>query len=253
MELFFVKALAALVLPPGVNIVLGIIGLALWRRARVVSAVLLAIAIVTLGLLSVPRVADLLYASVESFAPRPPGAAVAEGVGAIVVLAGGRMANAPEYGGETVSGYSLERLRYGARLSRETGLPLLLSGGRVYDEPASEASLMRDVLVDELGVPVRWLEETSRNTAENARYSAEILATENIAAIILVTHAAHMPRSVQAFESQGVQVYAAPTAYRSGNRPGAGLTDWLPSADALERSRAALHERLGSVWYNIRY
>jgi uncharacterized SAM-binding protein YcdF (DUF218 family) len=252
-ETVLVKAVAALVLPPGGNIVLGIIGLALWRRARAVSAVLLAIAIVTLCLLSVPRVADLLYASVESFEPRLPGAVVAEDVGAIVVLAGGRMANAPEYGGETVGRYSLERLRYGARLSRETGLPLLLSGGSVHDEPASEASLMRDVLVDELGVPVRWLEETSRNTAENARYSAEILAAESIAAIILVTHAAHMPRAVQVFENHGVRVYAAPTAYRIGNPAGGGLLDWLPSANALERSRAALHELLGSVWYRIRY
>ena len=112
---------------------------------------------------------------------------------------------------------------------------------------------MRDVLVDELGVPVRWLEETSRNTAENARYSAEILARENVAGIILVTHAAHMPRAVQAFEGQGLQVYAAPTAYRSGGGGRAGLLDWLPSADALQRSRAGLHELLGRVWYSIRY
>ena len=68
-----------------------------------------------------------------------------------------------------------------------------------------------------------------------------------------MTHAAHMPRAVQAFENEGIQVYAAPTAHRSGNRAGAGILDWLPNAEALRRSRVALHERLGSVWYRMRY
>ena len=39
---------------------------------------------------------------------------------AIVVLGGGRRAHAPEYEGETVSPATLERMRYGARLHRET-------------------------------------------------------------------------------------------------------------------------------------
>lgn len=251
MELALVKVVAALVLPPGGNLVLGLLGLALLRRARWLGAILLTVSIVTLAIFSIPRVADALYASLERFDARSPGAAVAEDVGAIVVLAGGR-AYAPEYGGETVADRSLERLRYGARLHRETGLPLLLSGGRVHDEPVSEAALMRDVLVNELATPVRWVEESSRNTAENASYSAAMLAGADVTAVILVTHAAHMPRAVQAFENAGIQVYAAPTGFRGGGGP-AKLGDWLPSADGLERSRAALHERLGSIWYRVRY
>lgn len=252
MELVLVKSVAALVLPPGGNIVLGMVGLALWRRSRVLAAVLLSVSLVGLWLLSTPKLAGALYASVERVEPRPLGAPVAEGVGAIVVLAGGR-SHGPEYGGDTVGPYSLERLRYGARLHRETGLPLLVSGGRVYDEPASEASLMGEVLTNELGVPVRWLEESSRNTAENARESAAMLAAENIRAIILVTHAAHMPRAIREFENQGLQVHGAPTGYRTGREAPPRITDWLPSADALALSRAALHERLGSLWYRIRY
>ena len=41
MELILVKAAAALALPPGGNIVLGIAGLVLWRRARVLAAILI--------------------------------------------------------------------------------------------------------------------------------------------------------------------------------------------------------------------
>jgi uncharacterized SAM-binding protein YcdF (DUF218 family) len=253
MELLLVKAMAALVLPPGGNIVLGIVGLALWRRLRVLAVSLLTISLVALYFFSTAGVSDALFEGVESFAPRLPNAVVADDIGAIVVLGGGRNRNAPEYGGETVNFTSLERLRYAARLQRETGLPLLVSGGRVFEEATSEASLMRDVLVNELDVPVRWLEVRSRTTVENARYTAEILSRENVAAIILVTHAAHMPRAVEAFEKQGVRVYAAPTGRRAGNRANAGVYDWLPSSAALDRSRIALHELLGGIWYRIRY
>ena len=254
MGILLTKIAAALILPPGGNLLLGVAGLALWRRAKFIAVLLFAASFVSLTILSMPRVADALFEAVVRFPARLPGAALAEDVGAIVVLAGGRNANAPEYGGETVAFPSLVRLRYGARLQRETGLPLLVSGGRVHGgEPASEAALIKGVLERELNVPVRWLEERSRNTAENASYSAELLREENIAAVILVTSAAHMPRAVEVFEGQGVRVTAAPTGRRTGNRAAAGVLDWLPSARALDKSRIALHELVGQLWYRIRY
>ncbi len=62
-----------------------------------------------------------------------------------------------------------------------------------------------------------------------------------------------MPRAVEVFEGQGVRVTAAPTGRRTRNRAGAGVLDWLPSARALDRSRIALHELVGRLWYRIRY
>ena len=254
MGVLLTKIAATLVLPPGGNLLLCGIGLLLWRRARALAITLFVASCVTLYLLSMPRVADALFTAVESYPARLPGTPVGEDIGAIVVLGGGRNGNAPEYGGETIAFPSLVRARYGARLQRETGLPLLLSGGRVYGtEPTSEAALMKGVLEDELHVPVRWLEERSRNTAENARYSAEILRHQGIGAIILVTGAAHMPRAAKAFADQGLRVVAAPTGYRSGQSPAASVLDWLPSAGALDRSRIALHEYLGRLWYAVRY
>ncbi len=254
MGVLLTKVVAALVLPPGGNLLLGVAGLALWRRARMLALLLLIASFVTLYIFSMPKVGDALFEALESYPARLSGAELAEEVGAIVVLGGGRNSNAPEYGGETVAFPSLVRLRYGARLQHESGLPLLVSGGRVHDvEPASEAALMRDVLEAELNVPVRWLEERSRNTAENASYTAELLRQENITAVILVTHAAHMPRAAEAFENQGVRVYAAPTGRRTGRGTSIPVLDWLPSAAALDRSRIALHEYLGRIWYRIRY
>ena len=254
MELLLVKIVTGLVLPPGGNFVLAVAGVALWRRRRVLAVILLAISFVTLYVFSTPKLSGVLFETVESIDPRLPGAALAENAGAIVVLGGGRNRNAPEYGGETVSAASLVRLRYAARLQRETGLPVLVSGGRVDEvEPASEAALVKKVLETELDVGVRWLEERSRTTAENARYSAELFRNEQIAAIILVTEAAHMPRAVESFENQGMTVYAAPTGYLGGQGRHASILDWLPSSSALDRSRIALHEFLGTIWYRIRY
>lgn len=247
------KVAATLVLPPGGNFVLAIVGLALWRRSRAVAALLVGVSVAALLVLSTPRVADALYAGLESSEPRPPGAAVADEIGAIVVLAGGRSRNAREYGGETVSSATLERIRYAARLQGETGLPLLASGGSVFGEAISEAELMRDTLEGDFEVPVRWLETRSRNTAENARFSSELLAAEGVHAILLVTHAMHMPRAAEAFEAQGVRVYAAPTGFRSGMPSRVGVFDWLPSAAGLEKSRLALHEIFGRLWYRLRY
>ena len=75
----------------------------------------------------------------------PPDAAAISQAQAIVIVAGGRHRNAPEYGGETVNPLTLERLRYGARLARASGLPILLSGGAPSGGTA-EALLMRDAL-----------------------------------------------------------------------------------------------------------
>lgn len=253
MELILVKAAAALVLPPGGNIVLGIAGLVLWRRARVPAAILITVSLASLLVLSTPRAADALYKGLESFEPLTPAAAVADEIGAIVVLSGGRNGNAREYGGETVAHRTLVRLHYGARLQRETGLPLLVSGGSVFGDSTPEADLMRNVLEEDFNVPVRWLENRSRTTAENAQFTAELLAREGVTAILLVTHAMHMLRAAEAFENQGVRVYAAPTGFQFGGRADSGIFDWLPSASALEKSRTALHEYLGRLWYGIRY
>lgn len=253
MDIFFTKIAAALLLPPGVNIALGIVGLALWRRARLLALVLCMLSFGGLLVLSMPKVGNALLADLERFPARAPGAAVPEEVKAIVVLGGGRNRNAPEYGGETVWVDTLQRLRYAARLHKETGLPIAVSGGVVLgDESVPVAKLMRDVLVDEFAVPVRWVEDASRNTQENADNVTRLLAAEGIGGVLVVTHAAHMLRSLEAFERAGMHPYPAPTIFTSGDG-GQGILDWLPSIGGLAESTYALHEQLGRVWYRWRY
>ncbi|WP_050465036.1 YdcF family protein [Herbaspirillum autotrophicum] len=171
---------------------------------------------------------------------------------AIVVLSGARTANAPEYDNHDIPGaMTLIRLQYGARLHRLTQLPLLVSGGKPGGETEAEALLMARYLEQELATPVRWQEDKSNNTAENAALSAAILRQAGVTHILLVTDAIHMPRAVRVFRQTGIEVTPAPTHFLS--RKPWSLMDFLPGGEGLRRSNYALHEWLGLLWYKLRY
>lgn len=172
---------------------------------------------------------------------------------AIVVLGGGLSTSAAEYGGTaTVNSATLERIRYAAYLVKKIHLPILLSGGNVFNSAEkAEASLMQEVLENEFHTGVQWTETASKNTAENAVFSRNMLKKEHIDRIILVTHALHMSRAVQQFKRVGFQVTPAPTVFLS--LPGFSLYNFLPSARALKLSSLVLHECLGQLWYQLRY
>ncbi|NNM00172.1 MAG: YdcF family protein [Gammaproteobacteria bacterium] len=243
-------ALKLLLLPPASNFLL--LGLAwLLRRRRGLSTALAALSLGSLLLLSIPRVASVLLTGLET----TPAVAAdqLDGAQAIVVLAGGRLLNSPEYG-DTINSRTLARVRYGAWLSRATGLPILVTGGIVFDPGPAEATLMARVLEEEFGMPPRWVETASRNTCENATLSAELLKADAVGNIVLVTHALHMPRALDCFSRYaGLAVQPAPTTFLKGEGRGHNVFDWLPTAYALSLSRAALHEYLGLAWYRLRY
>ena len=136
------------------------------------------------------------------------------------------------------------RIREAARLQRETGLPVLASGGD------GEADAIKKHLESDFHVPVRWTEGRSLNTEQNALFSAAILARENIQTIFLVTHALHMRRARMMFSDRGFEVIAAPTDFSSHAPFQWG--DFLPSPEGRKLAKSALHETVGLVWYRAR-
>lgn len=171
---------------------------------------------------------------------------------AIVVLSGARTANAPEYDNRDIPGaMTMVRLQYGARLHRLTHLPLLVSGGRPGGEAEAEAQIMARYLEQELSTPVRWQEDNSNNTADNAALSAAMLRNAQVTRILLVTDAIHMPRALMMFRQTGLEVTAAPTHFL--NRQRWSPIDFLPGGEGLRRSNYALHEWIGLLWYKLRY
>lgn len=240
------NTLVALLLPPGVLILIMAGGLALRRTRPRLSTGLVTGGLAALYVLSMPLTAHFLLSCWEP----SPATATTGSAAAIVVLGGGKSHDAPEYAGDTVLGATLVRLRYAAYLHRQTGLPILVSGGSPEGSAQSEAELMQRTLQNEFSVPVRWAEGESANTLENARLSYQILNTENIRSIYLVTHAWHMPRALLVFESAGFRVIPAATGYTTRYR--LTILDFLPSAKALRDNALFFHEVIGIVWYRLR-
>lgn len=169
---------------------------------------------------------------------------------AIVVLGGGREVYAPEYGVASLTPLSLERLRYGLWLGRQTGIPVGFTGGVGWAQVdgLAEARIAARIATGEFGRPLRWVEETSRDTRENARRMVPLLSEAGIKDVLLVTHASHMPRALRAFEEAAagrLHFVAAPVGLASGVDRQALL--WMPSAEGFASVRTALRERL-ALW-----
>ncbi|BCG65940.1 MAG: hypothetical protein methR_P3812 [Methyloprofundus sp.] len=254
MDIFILYIIKTLLLPLASLLIISIIGILLIRRKPLIAQKLLSFSLGTLLLLSMPIVAKHLAASQEIYPPLDKVAIHDFAAQAIVVLGGGLREPAPEYQQlAALKSGTLERVRYAAKIAKQTQLPILTTGGKVFDSDLpSEAELMAKVLTDEFGQPVHWQEENSRNTAENASYTQDILIQEGISRIILVTHAYHMQRAVKQFQGQGFQVLPAPTVLLAHSDT-LNILSFLPSASALQKSTLTLHEIMGIIWYELRY
>jgi uncharacterized SAM-binding protein YcdF (DUF218 family) len=244
------KLLTELILPPTGPILLVLLGIWLTRaksrRWQHGGRWLAALSTVALLLLSLPVVGTALLASLET-AP-PISASELQKAQAIVILGGGSYYGAPEYGGDTVNSATLERLRYGARLARASGLPVLVSAGQPFGG-RPEAESMKAVLEGEFGIKVRWIEVASRDTAENASLSVPILKAAGIGRIALVSHGWHLSRAAPLFEREGLVVAPAPTVF---SVKGPSLIESLLPGEGLRRSRSALREYLGQLYNRLK-
>lgn len=239
---FFKKLLSALLLPPLMPLLVIAVGLLLLpRKARLGRGIAWTGLLIGL-LLCTPVSVGWLTAPLEDV-PVLRAEDLARGE-AIVILAAGRRLYMPEYGQPTPNRLSLERLRYGARVARKSGLPVLISGGG-SPEPWAEARLMAEALNVDFGVRTRWIEALSTDTEENGRFSAAMLRAAGIRRIVLVTHAAHMRRAVREFETQGMEVIPAPTGFFTEPAVGEDPRDYLPGAAAARAAWYAVYEWLG--------
>lgn len=246
MSWFLTNLVSAFLLPPLNLLLVAALGLLLWKKRPRIARILLTASIALLWLLSTPFCAEMLLQQLEG----KPYNVDLRPAQAIVVLGGGTYFHAPEYGGDTISDASLQRVRYAAKLYRDNGLPILVSGGKPLGNTLSEAQQMKRVLVEEFQVPVMWTEDASDNTQKNALASRRLLARSSINRIALVTHAWHMPRAAAAFKAAGFEVIPAPTAYTT--RYQLDLLAFIPNAGALHDSKIFMHEVIGIFWYRLK-
>lgn len=248
--------LKALVLPPASNLILIVIALALYRRYTRLALITLLLSLLSLWLIATPLVAVSLVQQLERCCPPLSARALVEdGVEAIVVLGGGRYADAPEFASaDVVNTATLSRLRYAVYLQSKSSLPVLVTGGKVYGhEDQGEAELMADTLSTYFGIEATWVENKSRTTRENAFFSSQLLQKNDITRIAVVTQAWHMRRAVREFQRQGMTVIPAPVDFVSGPAAPAFVIQLMPDARALHLSRIALKEWLGYWFYTLEH
>jgi uncharacterized SAM-binding protein YcdF (DUF218 family) len=256
------RAIEWLLIPPGLTILLLLLVIKLWNSRQKQKndhsgPVILWIVILSLYMMSINFTANQLTMILERpdlFPPLTIAQIKTSKAEAIIILGHGRYSKAPEYGGEdTLNTGGLARTRYGAKLHRETGLPILTAGGTAGQDTVSEAAIMKKVLENEFDVPVRWLEEKSKNTYENALFSSKILKKENIERVLMVTHSRDIIRALGAFQEIGIlNVTPAPTLFAKQTDQ-TNLLDWLPNPYAISRTAVAIHEIAGMFWYRWRY
>ena len=241
------KVAIALISPLGASLFGGLLAIvaALMGRRRL-AFWLGALALVWLWFWSSPVTSNWVRSYLEDLHP-PVAIEDVPKAEAIVVLGGG--VSPGGYGDlypNLESGS--DRVWHAARLFHASKAPLvLLTGGSDPSHSAtSEAEAMGQFMRD-LGVPGQALvlENRSRNTSQNAEYSAEILAEQGVNRILLVTSAYHMPRAKGLFEAQGLEVIPVATDHEVLSRP--LWRNLLPETSALDGSSLAFKEIVGRL------
>jgi uncharacterized SAM-binding protein YcdF (DUF218 family) len=246
--------LKTLLLPPGILLLLLLLAWCLRRTRPRLAAACFAVGLSGLWLMSLPVVVEWAAGKIETVPPLPQSewATLSQRADAIVVLGSGRERNDPTWNEDIPTGGALERMRFAARLSKASGLPILVTGGLHYGAPPSEAAIMAKSLENDFGTPVRWQEGLSRTTWENATLSAEVLQPLGIKRVIVVTHASHMPRALWCFEKAGFTVVGAPVAFLSAANARV-FGGWLPEAQEFANSGQLLNEAAGMLVYPLIY
>ncbi len=272
MFIFLSKLIPPFIYPLGLGCFLVLLALFLRRKPRLQrSALILALVLVWGGstrfaAFSLARSLEWRYRTPPELANRVPGAAP---VTTIMVLLGGGT-EPQEYPRPTVE-LDNSRVIYAAYLYKQgVSKYILLSGGTIdflggSGSPAAEMQ----TLLELMGVPAEalWLEDTSRNTYENAVNSRQMIEARVLAAgeqkqrIVLVTSAMHMPRSVALYQHQGFQVIPAPTDYTVTQLSWNQLWEFnlttqifnlMPTASNLATTTNAIKEYLGILVYWLR-
>jgi len=251
--IFVSKLFTALILPPGCIIIgLIIMILTLPRKSKWKPIPL----IVVIYAISIQPVSDFLLLPLENaYPPVAENEAVKNNelkdIQAVVVLGAGSIMLSPEAEGhDSLSSDAFKRAVYGFELSNTHKLPVIFSGGKVFDYGQESEAETAERLHQSLGFKEKFTAESeSRNTWEN---SVKVARME-IKNVILVTSAYHMKRAMYCFEKNRVNVIPAPTDYKCDRGRKYGFLSFLPSISSLSGCYTALHEYIGFFIYNIIY
>jgi uncharacterized SAM-binding protein YcdF (DUF218 family) len=167
-----------------------------------------------------------------------------------IVILGGRITDNTNFKKPNLSDNLLERVRFGAFLQRETGLPILVSGKGSHSK-FSEAQIMKRVLEEEFHASVEFVEDRSATTKENAEFSLKILDENNIKKIFLVSNSWHLKRAFFLFSQQSKNMEIIPVANYFYNDKKFVMegSDFIPNLSTLHYQRKFYYEYFAFFYY----
>ena len=215
-------------------------------RGLALAAILVLIAAATLPL------GMLLIAPLENRFPLPPPDMPPPA--GIIVLGGAIYDAISAARGETVFDEGGERLTEAVILAkRYPGARVVYTGGTASFVPGATSSeaLQARRFMAQMGIaPERvTIEDKSRTTDENARFTAAIVHPDPSQRWIVVTSAFHMPRAMGLFEKAGFHPIAYPVAFRTSGRWAEDLKLKFEPTRNLRIFELAIHEWIGLAAY----
>lgn len=129
------------------------------------------------------------------------------------------------------------RVAHAVGVMQARGIPCLIVSGGVTGDPPSEAVIMHDLAI-RLGVAAEFIivEDRSRNTFENAVFTAREMRGRGWRRLLLVTDAWHMPRARYVFRRLGIAADGAAVPRPADLSRRAWLLHYLADLWALARS-----------------
>jgi uncharacterized SAM-binding protein YcdF (DUF218 family) len=176
-----------------------------------------------------------------------------ESVAGIILLGG---AFEPEltsdWGQPQVNGHAGRLIAFMALAEKYPTLQLVFSGGTAAfgDKLLTESDIARDLFAS-LGIDTGRIifENRSRNTCENAFYTAQLIKPLQQQTWVLITSAMDMARAVGAFRKAGFRVLPYPVDYTTSR---SAALDLIPTVVRnLDQLDHAAHEWLGLVGYRL--
>jgi uncharacterized SAM-binding protein YcdF (DUF218 family) len=237
-------------------LIVGLVLLCFSKRLRLGRALLIA-GTVLFALFSNKLVSYALLRPIEAtFPPIPEFVANAPLSPALarcryVVVLGGGHTDSPGFSANNqLSSSALARIVEGVRILRRLPGARLITTGPGEEGFATHAATLARVAI-EFGVARDRiiLSESGRDTEEESR---NVRALVRNAPVALVTTAWHLPRAVGLFRRAGMDVLPCPTDYLARPTKEFHLSDCDWDTSSLERSTAAVHERLGYAWVWLR-
>jgi len=171
----------------------------------------------------------------------------------LIVILGGALTQSSTMNPPNLSRNLLERVRFGAFLQRKSNLPILVTGCGSHPQ-YSEAKKMKEVLEEEFGAKVAYVEEQSNSTKENALFSFEILKKRNISTIALVSNSWHLKRANYLFEKHtfGIEIVPIADFFYANQKFETELSDFLPNMSTFYYQRRFYCEIVALLVYRLR-